>query len=286
MSNEVNEVINEVNEVATKMHHEIELRNQIAAKRREQYLATRDIVLKAETRVRDAETQLRSGNHSYKTEIRLKAHIHMYTSNREVIYRIAERNRCIYEYDIDRLNDEIRLLDAADPETILTEAKRKAAYYELTGDHTSTPHDVRRQVYERTPTHTGKYQLGLLEQTQIHMRNLMVCEYERDDIIKIYRRALYLYDLGLKDCILDFYELLENLSDIPKIGPIAEFADRCRKTYLIPDQIRRFQWRARTLKHLPLCDDVICEIFSFLHSGRLCDRRTIDSLVYLHLIHL
>jgi hypothetical protein len=266
------------------MHHqrEVELRNQISLKRREQYLATRDIVLKAETRVRDAEARLQT-EYNHATRIRLKAHIDMYISNREVIYKIAERNRCVYEYDIDRLNDEINLLHATDPETILeisVESKRKAAYYELTGDHTSIPDDVRRRVYERTPTYTGKYQLGLLEHTQIHMRNLMVCEYERDNIIKIYQRALYLYDIGLKDCILDFYGLLDNLSEIPKIGPITEFADRCKRTYLIPDQIRRFQWRARTLKHLPLCDDVICEIFSFLHRGRLCDRKTIDSLVY------
>jgi hypothetical protein len=267
------------------MSSKTELQEQITVKRREQYLATRDIVLKAEARLRDAETRLQS-EYNHATQIRLKAHIDMYTNNLDVIYRIAERNRCIYEYDIDRLNDRIKLLDATDPETVLAinvESKRKAAYYELVGYHTATPYDVRRQIYERTPTHTGKYQMGLLEQTNIHMRNLMVCEYERDDMIKIYRRALYLYDLGLKDCILDFYGLLDNLSEIPKIGPIAEFADRCKTTYLIPDQIRRFQWRARTLKHLPLCDDIICEIFSFLHSGRLCDRKTIDSLVYLHL---
>ena len=262
---------------------EAEFRKQIVVKRREQYLATRDIINKAESRVRETERQLKIGDPSYTTKIRLKADLDMYTRNRDIIYGIADRNRRIYEYEIDCINDKIKLLNETDVERIRlinAESKRKTAYYELVADHTGTPDDVRRHIYERIPTPTGEYQIGMLERTRNHMRDMPLSEYEIDNIIKIYRRALYLYDLGLKDCIMDFYRLLETLPVLPKSGPIAEFADMCRAMYLIPAQIRRFQWRTRLFIHLPLCDDVVCEIFSYLNGERLCSRRIIDSVVY------
>jgi hypothetical protein len=263
--------------IAVDTDKEKELRQKIAVKQREQYLATRDIINKAESRVRDTDRQLKIGDPSYSTKLRLKNDLDMYRRNRDIIYGIADRNRRIYEYEIDCIHDEIKLLYETDCESIRlikAASQRKTAYYELIGIYTATIHDVWRHIYERIPTPTGEYQMGLLERTKTHMSNI---EYEKDNLRKMYRRLLYLFDLGLKDYIMDFYRLAETL---PKEGAIAEFVDRCKTTYLIPDQIRRFEWRARTLKHLPLCDDVICEIFSFLHSGRLCDRKMIDSLVY------
>ena len=259
---------------------EKELLQKIAVKQREQYLATRDIINKAEARVRDTDRQLKIGDPSHTTKIRLKADLVMYSRNRDIIYGIADRNRRIYEYEIDCIHDEIKLLHETDGESIRVASKRKTAYYQLIGDYTGNPHDVRRHIYERLPTPTGEYQMGMLERARNHMRDAALSEYELDNIIKIYRRALYLYDLGLKDCIMDFYRLLETLPVLPKNGPIAEFADMCRTMYLIPAQLRRFQWRARLFIHLPLCDDVVCEIFSYLNGERLCSRKTIDTIVY------
>lgn len=262
---------------------EAEFSKQIVVKRREQYLATRDIINKAESRVRETERLLKVGDPSRATKNRLKTDLDMYTRNRDIIYGIADRNRRIYDYEIDCLNDKIKLLHETDPERIRAinaESKVKTAYYELIADHTGTPDDVRRHVYERIPTPTGEYQIGMLERARNHMRDAHLSEYELDKIIGIYRRALYLYDLGLKDCIMDFYRLLETLPVLPKNGPVAEFANICRAMYLIPAQIKRFQWRARLFIHLPLCDDVVCEIFSYLNGERLCSRKTIDTIVY------
>ncbi len=258
---------------------ERELRQIIEQKRQEQYLATRDLVNKAEARVSNAEKQLRYSRQSSKTQIHLKTHIDLYYRLRDTTYKIADRNRRIYEYEIDCLNDEIKLLYEKDPKIIQEihlERKRKSAYYKLLSDHTGTPRDVRRYIYERSPNTTGEYQLGLLEQTQKHMRDMLLSEYEMENISKIYKRLLCLFDLGLKDCILDFYELTHTM---PDNSIIKQFVYLCETTYLIPDQICRFRLRARLLKQI-LCDDMICEIFSYLHNGRLCDRKTIDSVVY------
>jgi len=263
--------------IAVDTDKEKKLRQKIAVKQREQYLATRDIINKAESRVRDIDRQLKIGDPSYSTKLRLQNDLGMYRRNLDIIYGIADRNRRIYEYEIDCIHDEIKLLHETDCESIRlikAASQRKTAYYELIGNYTATIHDVWRHIYKRIPTPTGEYQMGLLERTKTHMSNI---EYEKDNLRKMYRRLLYLFDLELKDYIMDFYRLTETL---PKEGAIAEFVDRCKMTYLIPDQIRRFEWRARTLKHLPLCDDVICEIFSFLHSERLCDRKMIETVVY------
>ena len=119
--------------------------------------------------------------------------------------------------------------------------------------------------------------MGLLERTRTHMKDMPLCEYEKDNIQKIYRRANYLYDLGLKDYIMDFYRLAETL---PKEGHIAEFVDRCNTTYLIPEKLRRYRLRGKMFTQLPLCEDVVCEILSYLNDEKLCDRRMIDSMVY------
>ena len=257
-----------------------QLRQKIEVKRREQYLATRDIINKAESRVRDTERLMKIGDPSHSTKLRLKNDMDMYSRNRDVIYGIADRNRRIYEYEIDCIYDEIKLLQETDIEkvrAINAASKLKAAYYQLTGDHTGTPHDVRRHIYERIPTPTGVYQVGMLERTRTHMRDTPLCEYEKDNIRKIYRRLLYLFDLGLKDCIMDFYRLAETL---PKDGAIAEFVDMCKTVYLIPDKLLRYRLRAKMFTQLPLCEDVVCEIFSFINDERLCDRRSIDSVIY------
>ena len=254
-----------------------QLRQKIEVKRREQYLATRDIINKAESRVRETERLMKIGDPSYSTKLRLKNDMDMYSRNRDVIYGIADRNRRIYEYEIDCIYDEIKLLHETDIEKVHAASKLKTAYYQLIGDHTGTPHDVWRHIYERIPTPTGVYQVGMLERTMSHMRDTPLCEYEKDNIQKIYRRLLYLYDLGLKDYIMDFYILAETL---PKEGPIAEFVDRCNTTYLIPEKLRRYRLRGKMFKQLPLCEDVVCEIFSYLNDEKLCDRRMIDSMVY------
>lgn len=262
---------------------ESELLQKIAVKQREQYLATRDIINKAESRVRDTERQLKIGDPSYSTKIRLKANLDMYSRNRDVIYGIANRNRRIYEYEIDCIRDEIKLLHETDVEMIRlinAESKRKTAYYQLIGDYTGTQHDVLRHIYQRIPSHTGEYQMGLLERARTHMRDMPLCEYEMDNLKKLYRRALYLYDLGLKDCIMDFYTLAKTLPLLPKDGPIAEFVDLCNAKYVIPDKLRRYRIRAKMFTKLPLCQDVVCEIFSYLNDETLCDRKMIDSLVY------
>ena len=259
---------------------EKELRQKIAVKQREQYLATRDIINKAEARVRDTDRQLKIGDPSHSTKLRLKNDMDMYSRNRDVIYGIADRNRRIYEYEIDCIHDKIKLLYETDPERIrIINAASivKTAYYQLIGDYTGTPHDVWRHIYQRIPSPTGEYQMGLLERTRTHMKDMPLCEYEKDNVQKIYRRLLYLYDLGLKDYIMDFYILAETL---PKEGPIAEFVDRCNTTYLIPEKLRRYRLRGKMFKQLPLCEDVVCEIFSYLNDEKLCDRRMIDSVVY------
>jgi hypothetical protein len=263
---------------------EKELRQKIAAKQREQYLATRDIINKAEARVRDTDRQLKIGDPSHSTKIRLKADLDMYSRNRDVIYGIADRNRRIYEYEIDCIHDEIKLLHETDVERIRfinVESKRKTAYYQLIGDYTGTPSDVWRHIYQRIPSPTGEYQMGLLERARTHMRDAALSEYELDNIIKIYRRVLYLFDLGFKEFIMDFYSLLETLPVLPKNGPIAEFVDRCNAMYLIPDKLRRYRLRAKMFTQLPLCEDVVCEIFSYLNDEKLCTRKMIDSVVYL-----
>jgi len=262
---------------------EKELRQKIAVKQREQYLATRDIINKAEARVRDTDRQLKIGDPSHTTKIRLKADLDMYSRNRDVIYGIADRNRRIYEYEIDCIHDEIKLLHETDVERIRfinAESKRKTAYYQLIGDYTGTPHDVWRHIYQRIPSPTGEYQMGLLERVRTHMRDAALSEYELDNIIKIYRRVLYLFDLGFKEFIMDFYSLLETLPVLPKNGPIAEFVDRCNAMYLIPDKLRRYRLRAKMFTQLPLCEDVVCEIFSYLNDEKLCTRKMIDSVVY------
>ena len=257
-----------------------QLRQKIEVKRREQYLATRDIINKAESRVRETERLMKIGDPSYSTKLRLKNDMDMYSRNRDIIYGIADRNRRIYEYEIDCIYDEIKLLQETDIEkvrAINAASKRKTAYYQLIGDYTGTPHDVRRHIYERIPSPTGEYQMGLLERTRTHMKDMPLCEYEKDNIQKIYRRANYLYDLGLKDYIMDFYRLAETL---PKEGHIAEFVDRCNTTYLIPEKLRRYRLRGKMFTQLPLCEDVVCEILSYLNDEKLCDRRMIDSMVY------
>jgi hypothetical protein len=259
---------------------EEELRNKIAVKRKEQYLATRDIINKANDRVCNVEQQLKMKDLSHSTKIRLQNDKDMYSRNRDIIYGIADRNRCIYEYEIDRINVEIKLLYEKDPERIREineESKLKTAYYELIGDHTGRPDDVRRHIYKRILSPTGEYKLGLLELTRTHMRDSPLCEYEMDNVTKIYRRALYLYDLGLKDCIMDFYKLAETL---PKSGAIAEFVEKCATLYVIPDKLRRYRLRAKMFTQLPLCQDVVCEIFSFINDEKLCNRRMIDTVVY------
>ena len=259
---------------------EKELRQKIAVKQREQYLATRDIINKAEARVRDTDRQLKIGDPSHSTKLRLKNDMDMYSRNRDVIYSIADRNRRIYEYEIDCIHDKIKLLYETDPERIrIINAASivKTAYYQLIGDYTGTPHDVWRHIYQRIPSPTGEYQMGLLERTRTHMKDMPLCEYEKDNVQKIYRRANYLYDLGFKDFIMDFYKLAETL---PKEGHIAEFVDRCNAMYLIPEKLRRYRLRGKMFTQLPLCEDVVCEIFSFLNDEKLCDRRMIDSMVY------
>ncbi len=266
--------------IAAQRETEAELRHSIIVKRREQYLATRDIIIRAETRVRDAERQLNIGVLSQSTKIRLKNDMDMYSRNRDVIHGIADKNHRIYEYEIDCIHDEITLLNETDGErirAIKAQSKRKTAYYELVADHTGNTYDVWRHIYQRIPSPTGEYQMGLLERTRTHMQYMPLCEYEKDNIRKIYRRLLYLFDLGFKDFIMDFYTLAETL---PKEGPIAEFVDRCNATYLIPDKLRRYRLRAKMFTQLPLCEDVVCEIFSYLNDEKLCTRIMIDSVVY------
>ena len=254
------------------MTQEQELMRRIEEHRREQYLATRDIVVKAEARVRDAERR--------RARVDGISELEMHSKNRDIIYGIADRNRRIYEYKIDRLNDKIKLLRETDEtriQAIRNATRIKTAYYKLVADHTATPYDVRRHIYERIPSPTGKYELGLLQRTRRHMTNLPVCKHDLENLQVIYTRVLFLYDLGLKDCIADFYE---QASVLPKEGAIGEFVDLYKTVYLIPEQLRRFRLRAKLFRHLPLCDDVICEIFAFMCNGTLCDRKMIDAVVY------
>jgi hypothetical protein len=251
---------------------EFELRQKIVTKRREQYLATRDIIVKADAKVAELEAQLKLPNTNIPFS---KADLVMYSSNRDVIYSMAECNRRVYDYEIDRIHDEIKLLHEKDPEKIRIhhlECKRKTAYYQLIGDHTGTPYDVRRHIYERIPTATGVCRKGILERIKIHMISNV---YELEHI---FQRALYLYDLELKDCITDIYTLVKTLRIN---GPLIQFVNMYHTTYLIPDKMRRFKLRAKLFKRLPLCEDIVCEIFSFLNDEKLCSRKMIDSVVYL-----
>ena len=232
---------------------ENELQNQIAVKRREQYLATRGFIRTAE--------KGRGGD---------SKHI-------DIVYGIADRNRREYEYEIDCLQDKIKLLHEMD-QTMIGEinngTRRKTAYFKLTADHTSTPHDINRHVYERIRLPNGELQMGLFERVKNHMK------YDLEHIQTLYFRLLHLYDLDAREldtCKYDFYNLALTL---PKTGNIGEFVNMYVNLYLIPQKLDRFTLRAKLMRQLPLCDDVICEIFSFLNDDGICSRRMIDTRVY------
>jgi hypothetical protein len=216
---------------------ENELHRQIEVKRREQHLATRGFIQKA------VERQHRVGGDSK----------HM-----DIIYGIADRNRREYEYEIDCLKDKIKLLKETDPSKIFeiqNGTRLKTAYFKLTADYTSTPHDINRHVYEHTRLPNGELQMGLFQRVKNHMKDEILSAYELDNI--------------------------QNLAiTLPKTGNIGEFIDRYVEAYLIPQKLNRFALRAKLLRQLPLCDDVICEIFTFLNDDGICSRRMIDTRVY------
>jgi hypothetical protein len=241
---------------------ENELHRQIEVKRREQHLATRGFIQKA------VERQNRVGGDSK----------HM-----DIIYGIADRNRREYEYEIDCLKDKIKLLHETDPSKIFeikNGTRLKTAYFKLTADYTSTPHDINRHVYEHTRLPNGELQMGLFQRVKNHMKDEILSAYELDNIQNLYMRLLYLYYLDSREldkCKYDFYNLALTL---PKTGNIGEFIDRYVEAYLIPQKLNRFALRTKLLRQLPLCDDVICEIFSFLNDDGICSRRMIDTRVY------
>ena len=241
---------------------ENELQHQIEVKLREQYLATRGFIQKAVDR------QRRVGGDSK----------HM-----DIIYGIADRNRREYEYEIDCLQDKIKLLHETDQTKICeinNETRCKTAYFKLTADHTSTPHDINRHVYERIRLPNGELQMGLFERVKNHMKHETLHEYDLEHIQTLYFRLLHLYDLNARElnaCKYDFYNLALTL---PKTGNIGEFVNMYVNLYLIPQKLDRFTLRAKLLRQLPLCDDVICEIFSFLNDDGICSRRMIDTRVY------
>ncbi len=254
--------INKPTNQQTNMENEIQ--HQIAVKRREQYLATHGFILKAV-----------SGT-GKKRAFEIDSH-HM-----DIVYEIADRNRREYEYDIDCLQDKIKLLHETDPSKILDETRRKNACFKLVADHTATTDDINRHVYERIRQPSGKMQMGLFERVKSHIQNGTFSIYDLENIQNLYMRLLYLFDLVshmcvIHTCIFDFYNLALTL---PKTGNIGEFIDRYIEAYLIPQKLNRFTLRAKLLRQLPLCDDVICEIFSFLNDDGICSRQMIDTRVY------
>ena len=245
---------------AQKTNMEDELQHKITVKRREQYLATYGFIRTAEQRKRGSDSD------------------HM-----DIVHGIADRNRREYEYEIDCLQDKIKLLHETDQIKICeinNETRCKTAYFKLTADHTSMPHDVNRLVYERIRQPNGKLQNGLMERVQYHMKDETLHEYYLEHIQSIYFKLLYLYDLDaseLDTCKYDFYNIALTL---PKRDNIGEFIDMYVTAYLIPQKLNRFTLRAKLLRQLPLCDDVICEIFTFLNDEGICSRRMIDTRVY------
>ena len=236
--------------------------HQIEVKRREQYHATQGFILKAATCM------------GKKSAFVIDSH------QMDIVYGIADRNRREYEYEIDCLQDKIKLLHETDPSKILDETRRKNACFKLTTDHTATMDDINRHIYDRIRQPSGKTQMGLFERVKSHMKDETLSVYELENIQNLYMRLLYLYDLDARElytCIFDFYNLALTL---PKTGNIGEFIDRYIEAYLIPQKLNRFTLRAKLMRQLPLCDDVICEIFSFLNDDGICSRRMIDTRVY------
>jgi hypothetical protein len=255
---------------------ESELLRQIEAKRREQYLGTREIVNQAEAKVREAQMRI---NACIGTKDRCIHEKEMYERNLEIVLQIADRNRREYEHEIDVLQDQIKLLRETDEEVkynIRVGIRHKYACFKITGSHYATKYDIMKALYEDK----GVKQHGFIKQITGHITfAAVICEYDIEMINRLYKRLLHLFDLQM-DVQEPIYELYKIAIWLPQRGYIREFVEACKDVYVIPAIMSKMTRWSNILKDAtPICQDNICDILSYLSDG-VVDKKTIDTMVY------
>jgi hypothetical protein len=255
---------------------ESELLRQIDVKRREQYLCTREIVNRAEAKVREAQLRI---NACVGSKDRCIYEKEMHERNLEIVLQIADRNRREYEHEIDILQDQIKLLRETDDEikyNIQVNIRHKDACFKITGSHCATKYDIMKAMYEGK----GVKQHGFIKEITGHIPfSLIPGKYDINMINILYKRLLYLFDLQM-DVQEPIYELYKIAIRLPQTGYICEFVESCKAVYIIPSIISKMTRLSNILKDTtPICQDNICDILSYLSYG-VVDKNKIDTMVY------
>ena len=204
--------------------------------------------------------------------------------NRALI--VADRNRHYYNKKIAILKQRIEhenMPPGIQRDELAAIIKHKQSAFRITKDFDATDIEIKYFVFTDKmlrvlcPIQTNEYYHS--KKVKGYIAQIKHCLEVKNDVrlYKLFQSLLALFDLKkstvIDNCITAIYSLIKHVTHI---GPVQEFIGLYVALYAIPE----YTDKVRMLKIvLPIPEDTICEILSFVNEG-LLSRYEVDTMVY------